>query len=65
METYKEPIISPHANIKGVTPLAGVTLIEIAVGAAAVVEFLTGLGDDDFHPEHLRALTKRKNFTSA
>ena len=62
METYKKPIISPHANIKGVVPLAGVTLTEILAGAAAVAGFLTGLGDDDFHPEHSRALTERKNF---
>ena len=62
MEIYKKPIIFSHSNIKGVIPLAGVTLVEVAVGAAAVIGFLAGLGDKDFHPEHARALTERKDF---
>lgn len=63
METYRKPIIYSHTNINGVVPLAGVTLIEAAVGVASVLGFLTGLGDKDFHPEHARALTERKNFS--
>lgn len=62
METYKKPIICSHTTINGVVPLAGVTLIEIAVGAASVLGFLTGLGDKDFHPEHACVLTERKTF---
>ena len=62
METYKKPMIYSHTSIKGVVPLAGVTLIEVLAGAAAVAGFLAGLGDKDFHPEHARALTERKDF---
>lgn len=65
METYKKPIIMPQAVIKGIIPLAAVatTATEVAVGVAAVLGFLTGLGDKDFHPEHSLALTARKDFS--
>ncbi len=62
MKPYKKPIISSHVSVKGVVPLAGLTLVEVLAGAAAVAGFLTGMGDDDFHPEHTRTLTERKNF---
>ena len=65
METYKKPIISSHANIKGIVPLAGLTAIEVLAGVAAVAGFLAGLGDKDFHPEHSFALTERKDFSFA
>ena len=64
MEHYKKPIIAPHTSIKGVVPLAGVTLIEVLAGAAAVAGFFAGMGDDKFHPEQVQALTVRKNFIS-
>ena len=65
MEHYKKPIIAPNTSIKGVVPLAGVTLIEVLAGAAAVAGFLTGMGDDKFYPEQARALTARKDFSLA
>lgn len=67
METYKKPIITTYASITGIVPLAAVgaaatTAVEVAAGVVAVLGFLTGLGDKDFHPEHARALTERKSF---
>lgn len=66
MEIYKKPIIYSHSSIKGIVPVAvaaaATSATEVAAGVAAVVGFLTGLGSDDFYPEHSRALTERKNF---
>lgn len=67
MELYRKPIITTYAGITGIVPLAAVgaaatTAVEVAAGVAAVLGFLTGLGDKDFHPEHMRTLAARKNF---
>ena len=62
VETYKKPIIVTH-TATGVIPLAGVTLVEVLAGAAAVAGFLSAMGDDKFYPEHARALTARKDFS--
>lgn len=73
MELYKKPVILSRTNISGIVPLAAVgaavvaaaesvSLTEAVVGAATVLGFMKGLGDDYDHPELARTLTARKNF---
>ena len=69
MENYKKPLIlsknEVHGSVKGIFPLAGLALTEVAAGAAAVIGFAAAMGEDNAPLEFARSLTERKNFALA